>query len=133
MNLVDLAGREGRKTLTEYEATVFWGRYGIPVVREQLICEKKQLPDAVRNIGFPIVMKGCVPEIAHKSEQGLVVVDIRSEQEAEEVFEKLMKILFKGFVAFLYKLFTDISHNNFNIQQLPLPRQYSDPCHPNQA
>lgn len=93
MDVIDQARKEGRKTLTEYEAKVFLSRYGIPVVRERLVCERERLLEAVRQIGYPLVMKGCVPGIAHKSEQGLVAVDLRSEREAEAAFDQIVKAL----------------------------------------
>jgi acetyl-CoA synthetase (ADP-forming) len=40
-------------------------------------------------MGYPVVLKGCSPEIAHKTEEGLIVPDIRTDREAEEAFEGL--------------------------------------------
>jgi len=61
VDIIDQIKQAGRKTLTEYEAKALPDCYGIPVVREQLVCKEEQLLDAVRKIGFPIVMKGCTP------------------------------------------------------------------------
>jgi len=90
MDVIDQARKEGRRTLTEFESKMVLSRYGIPVVRERLVRDKDQCLSAVREIGFPLVMKGCAPEISHKSELGLVMVDIRSEPEAMASFEKIM-------------------------------------------
>ncbi len=101
MEVIERARKEGRKILTQHEAKVFLSAYDVPVVRERLILDREQLRDAVRDIGFPLVMKSCVPEISHKSERGLVVLDIRSMQEAETAFEKIVRDLTVGTPAVL--------------------------------
>jgi len=101
MEVIERARKEGRKILTEHEAKVFLSAYDVPVVRERLILDREQPRDAVRDIGFPLVMKSCVPEISHKSERGLVVLDIRSMQEAETAFEKIVRDLTVGTPAVL--------------------------------
>jgi acetyl-CoA synthetase (ADP-forming) len=54
----------------------------VPVTREVLINEASELPSAIRQIGFPLVLKGCSPDISHKTESGVIRVDIRTESEA---------------------------------------------------
>ncbi len=44
---------------------------------------------AAHAIGFPLVLKGCSPSLAHKTEKGMVRVDIRSEQETLLAFDEL--------------------------------------------
>jgi acetyl-CoA synthetase (ADP-forming) len=91
MNAIDQARREGRTILTEYEAKKVLRCYGIPVVKERLAYDNDQCLAAVREIGFPLVMKGSAPDVSHKSELDLVVLDIRSEPEAEAAFRKIIK------------------------------------------
>jgi len=91
MDVLDQARKDGRRTLTEYESKIILKDYGIPVVRERLVTDRAQCLTAIREIGFPLVMKGCAVDIPHKSELGLVMVDIRNEHEAEGSFEKIMK------------------------------------------
>jgi acetyl-CoA synthetase (ADP-forming) len=45
--------------------------------------------DAVRNIGFPVVIKGCDPKFVHKSEKDLIRTDIRYEKEAIAAFHDI--------------------------------------------
>ena len=89
MGVLEQARKEGRKTLTEYEAKMILSHRGIPVVRERLAYNQDQCHAAIHEIGFPLVMKGCAPEISHKS--GLGMLNIQSEGEAEAAFEKIMK------------------------------------------
>ena len=81
--------QEGRKALSEYEAKQVLAAYGIPVTRECLVENRSDVEKAVREIGYPLVMKGCSSEIAHKTEKGLIHVDIRSNAEALKVFDEI--------------------------------------------
>jgi acetate---CoA ligase (ADP-forming) subunit beta len=90
VGIVENALREGRKSLSEYEAKQVLAAYDIPVTREFLIEKKSDLLEAVRRIGYPLVMKGCSADIAHKTERGLIHVDLRSEEEALAAFDRIM-------------------------------------------
>lgn len=89
MNILNKALSENRLVLTEYEAKKVLAEYGIPVTKEILVDDETSLVDAVRNIGFPVVIKGCDPEIVHKSEQNLIRTDIRYEKEAIAAFHDI--------------------------------------------
>lgn len=88
--LIRNAQREGRTTLSEYEAKQLLAAYDIPVTREMLVQKREALADAVRRIGCPLVLKGCAARIAHKTEKNLVRVDVRTEAEALTIFDELM-------------------------------------------
>ncbi|MBW1720771.1 MAG: acetate--CoA ligase family protein [Deltaproteobacteria bacterium] len=89
MEIIDQAVREGRKTLSEYESKQLLARYGIPVTRERLGVNEEELQEALEEIGFPLVLKACSPEISHKTEKGLVQIDIRNKTEALETFDRI--------------------------------------------
>jgi acetyl-CoA synthetase (ADP-forming) len=82
--------RKGRKTLSEYESKQILAFYDIPVTREVLLKDKDNLDKAIKKIGFPLVMKGCSPEIAHKTEKGLIHIDIRTIKEAKKALIEIM-------------------------------------------
>ena len=88
--IIEAALRKGRKTLSEYEAKQVLAAYDIPVTREALVKDKTRLDAALGKIGFPLVMKGCSAEIAHKTEKGLIHVDIRTTTEARKAFREIM-------------------------------------------
>jgi acetate---CoA ligase (ADP-forming) subunit beta len=87
--ILEKAMREGRKTLSEYESKGFLKSCGIPVTREILVHDREECMKAAHAIGYPLVLKGCSAHLAHKTEKGLVRVDIRSEQEAIPAFDDL--------------------------------------------
>jgi len=88
--IIDKALKQGRKTLSEYEAKLILAAYEIPITKEILVKDKEHLEKAVQKIGFPLVMKGCSAEIAHKTEKGLIHVDIRTATEAKKAFREIM-------------------------------------------
>ncbi|RJQ68208.1 MAG: carboxylate--amine ligase [Desulfobacteraceae bacterium] len=89
VQIIRAALQQGRKTLSEYEAKQVLAAYGIPVTREILVTERSALSASLDEIGFPLVMKGCSAEVAHKTEKNLVRVDIRNEQEALLAFDEI--------------------------------------------
>lgn len=90
MELIDRALQEGRFTLSEFESKQLLAAYGVPVTRELLISDRSELPGAIREIGFPLVLKGCSADISHKTESGVIRVDIRSEAEAEAALDAIL-------------------------------------------
>ena len=89
MKLVDQALKEGRTALSEYESKQILASYGIPVTQEELVINPEDLSQAIHKIGYPLVMKGCAADIAHKTEKGLIRVDVRNEDEARIAFKDI--------------------------------------------
>lgn len=89
MKLIDAALKENRHTLSEYESKLILQDYAIPVTREILVSNEEDLINAAEKIGFPLVMKACSREIAHKTEKGLIRVDIRNNDEALKAFKEI--------------------------------------------
>lgn len=90
MKNIERALKEGRTTLSEYESKQVLAEYQIPVTKEVLVDDAKSLARAGQEIGYPVVLKGCSSDIAHKTEKGLIRVDIRNEDEASSAFEEIM-------------------------------------------
>jgi acetate---CoA ligase (ADP-forming) subunit beta len=90
IRIIKNALQQGRQSLSEYEAKQVLAAYKIPVTREVLVTNKSEMKKAAREIGYPLVMKGCSAEIAHKTEKGLIHVDIRNEREALGAFSAIM-------------------------------------------
>ena len=86
MEIIEKALEKGQSTLSEYESKQILSSYGVPVTKEFLVNDLKGLMRATREIGYPLVLKGCSSEIAHKTEKGLIKVDIRNEAETTSAF-----------------------------------------------
>jgi acetyl-CoA synthetase (ADP-forming) len=89
MQIINNALKEGRTTLTEYESKQVLASYDLPVTRERLVNNRDDLLKAAEQIGYPLVIKGCSAEIAHKTETGLVRVDVRTAEEAAVAFREI--------------------------------------------
>jgi acetyl-CoA synthetase (ADP-forming) len=89
-DIIDKALKEGRNTLSESESKELLRSYGIAVTREVEVTDEAGLKAAVGDIGFPLVLKACGPDLSHKTERGLVRVDLRNEQEAIDAFKGIM-------------------------------------------
>ncbi len=68
-------------------------RAGIPVVEHRLCFSEGEVVEAVSEIGFPVALKACSRDVVHKSELGLVRLDIRDVEEACSAFLALAETL----------------------------------------
>lgn len=93
MDILEKAASGGRTTLSEYESKQILSAYRIPVTHEVLANNEKELLIAVRQIGFPLVLKGCDPEITHKSEKNLIRLDIRNKKDALRTFNEIQSLM----------------------------------------
>jgi acetate---CoA ligase (ADP-forming) subunit beta len=96
VDILKNALESGRKTLSERESKEILKQYGIPVTREIEVRDQEGLKQAIQAVGLPLVLKGSGPDLAHKTELGLVRVDIRSEQEALAAFEEISSAIGEG-------------------------------------
>ena len=80
---------KGQRTLSEFDAKRLLGACGVPVTREVLVTRDRDLVDAAARIGYPLVLKGCLAGLAHKTEKGLVRLGIRDQEEAESAFRDI--------------------------------------------
>lgn len=91
MKILDLALNEGRSILSEYESKLLLASYGLPVTAEELAKTPEELLEAAAKIGYPLVIKGCSADIAHKTEKGLIRVDVRNDEEAITAFDEIVE------------------------------------------
>ncbi|MGX7706539.1 acetate--CoA ligase family protein [Methylobacterium sp. Gmos1] len=83
--------REARGTsLTEREAKAVMALYCIPVVEDRLVSSAAEAQAAARALGFPVVLKGESPDILHKTEAGLVKLDLGSAAEVERAYTEIL-------------------------------------------
>jgi acyl-CoA synthetase (NDP forming) len=90
VKIVEKALKEGRGVLSEHESKELLRAYQIPVAREIVVNTEGELIKAANEIGYPLVMKGCSPDLTHKTEQGLVKLDLRNDEEARAAFQEIM-------------------------------------------
>ncbi len=91
MEIIKNALNEGRTALSEHESKEILASYQIPVSKEIAVDNAETLMKAVQEIGYPLVLKGCSSDISHKTEKGLIHLDIRNDNEAQAAFEKITR------------------------------------------
>ncbi|HYB19855.1 MAG TPA: acetate--CoA ligase family protein [Thermodesulfobacteriota bacterium] len=91
MEIIEKALKKGQKTLSEYDSKRLLGSYGFPIVREKLVNSRAGATKAAKEIGLPVVLKACSPEVAHKTEKKLIEIDLRSIKEVERAYEAIVE------------------------------------------
>ena len=80
--------------LTEGEAKRLLAAYGIPITREAAAATAEQaIEAAARSIGFPVVLKGVSRAVVHKSDLGLVRLNLRDEAAVRAAFDDVTAAL----------------------------------------
>lgn len=77
-------------TLTEREAKAVLAAYGVPVVREALVADVEDAVEAARGSGFPVAIKVESPDLPHKTEAGVIRLNLRNEAELRVAFDAVM-------------------------------------------
>ncbi len=89
MDLIMQAIKEGRRTLTEAEAKTFLGTFGIPFVAEATAFSREELFRRAEAIGFPLAIKGLGARITHKTERGLVKLNVNGREELTRAAQEI--------------------------------------------
>jgi len=81
----------GERTLTEFEAKALLKGFGLTVPEGQ-VCAAGDAADVAERIGYPVTLKVSSAAIAHKTEAGGVVLNLRSRDEVAQAADKLGKL-----------------------------------------
>jgi acetate---CoA ligase (ADP-forming) len=84
-----------RQTINEFDAKRLLAEHGIAVAKETLVASSVEAVEAARAIGFPVVLKAVSDDIPHKSEYGLVLIDLRDEAAVAAAWRSLHERLAK--------------------------------------
>ena len=87
--LIDRVKKEDRLSLTEVESKILLSAYGIPVVEEAVVTSEDEAVSRSREMGFPVVLKGHGARLTHKTERGLVKVNLRSVSEIRRAYRQI--------------------------------------------
>ncbi len=82
---------EARIALSEHESKRLLARYAIPIVREELVECLDDALDAARRIGFPVVLKACGSGMAHKTELGVVELNLDDDSAVGEAYQRIVE------------------------------------------
>ena len=83
------AVNQGRHALDEYAAKQVLKAYGIVVPEERLAKSEKEAVSAAEALSFPVAVKACHPDILHKTEQGLVQLNLSGPDDVIRAFRDI--------------------------------------------
>lgn len=75
--------------LNEYDSKRIAQACGVPVTREFLAEDADRAAAAAADLGFPVALKACSPDIRHKQDGGLVILDLADEAAVRIAFSQL--------------------------------------------
>lgn len=81
----------GGNTLTEREAKAALELYGVPVVGELVARDVDGAVNAAGSLGYPVVLKVESPDLPHKTEAGVVRLNLRNADEVREAYHAVME------------------------------------------
>lgn len=89
LKIIQKAVAHGQKTLSEYESRLVIESAGVFVSTAELAKTREEAIEAAEKMGFPVALKGCSAELAHKTEAGMVALNINSPEQVARVFDEL--------------------------------------------
>jgi len=78
-------------SLDEHLSKSILAAYGIPTVEEMVVTRREEAQKAIHAIGCPLVLKGLHPGVIHKTEHGLICLNVENNEDAVDSFENLME------------------------------------------
>lgn len=75
--------------LSEFESKKVVAAAGVPVTREALVHSREEAVNQTEKIGFPVVLKGSSPDLTHKTEMGMVRVNLKNKDEVAGAYDEL--------------------------------------------
>ena len=91
--MIKEALESGKTALSEHQSKKLLESYGIPVTREKLVTTEEEAVSAAEELGYPVVLKACGPEILHKTEKSLVAVGIKKPDEVKKAYQHIIENL----------------------------------------
>ncbi len=89
--ILNKAVKEGKKYLPEHEAVKVLQTYRLTLPEEKLATSKEKAVRFAKDIGFPVVMKVMSKDVVHKFDAKGVILNINSNQEAEQAYDRIHK------------------------------------------
>lgn len=79
--------KTGRKALTEFQAKQLLKQYAIPVVNEKVAANADEAVRLADETGYPVVLKGMGTNLLHKTERGLVHLNLANDESVRRAAE----------------------------------------------
>jgi len=89
VELIGQARKEGRFSLNEAESKTLLSHYGLPIVEETVVVSEEAAVAQARVMGFPVVLKGLGSKLTHKTERGLVRLNLWSVEDVRRAYHEI--------------------------------------------
>ena len=89
VELIEQALKEGRLLLNEAESKTLLNQYGVPIVEETVVVNEEAAMAQARVMGFPVVLKGLGAKLTHKTERGLVKMNLSSVEDVRRAYYEI--------------------------------------------
>jgi acetyltransferase len=91
LEVIREAKQRGEGRLSEYEGKRLLQAYGIPTAEEALARSVEEAIEIARRIGYPVVAKLISPDIPHKTEAGVVALNIESKAGLRKAYQEIIE------------------------------------------
>jgi acetyltransferase len=85
----EVISESGDRAIDEFDAKRILRSYGIPTTREYRVYSWQDIRNGAQDIGYPVVVKVCSSKIMHKTEQGMVMLDITDEAGLKRAYDEI--------------------------------------------
>jgi acyl-CoA synthetase (NDP forming) len=92
MKSVHQADEKGTKVLDEYEAKRWLKALNLKVVKELRVKSSEEAVKAAKKIGYPTVLKGIAEGQIHKTEAGLVKLNLQNAEQLNSAYKKMLRL-----------------------------------------
>jgi acyl-CoA synthetase (NDP forming) len=90
-NIIKKALAQGRTALNEHESKQLLAAYGVPVVQEAVARDALQAVKLAHSLGYPVVLKGLGSTLLHKTERGLVHLNLSTKTAVERAVHAITR------------------------------------------
>jgi len=102
--IVREALENGSRSLDEYSAKRLLACYGVPVSEEALASSVEEAVGIACKLGYPVVLKGCSPDLTHKTGSGLVHTGLEDEAAVRRAYSAITRAAGKDMAVLVSKM-----------------------------
>ena len=90
MNNMEQHQKKEKRALNNTEAKELLKKFGIPMVHDQFVDRRGDVISAAREIGYPVVLKGMGQKLLHKTDRGLVHLNLFDSQAVDNATQAII-------------------------------------------
>jgi len=88
--IIQSAVNKGHRALSEFQSKRLLSEYGIPVSREMMTNSPDDACAAAEKIGFPVAVKACSHALMHKTEVGVIELNVKSAKDVSSAYQRII-------------------------------------------